>query len=56
MQTGASPVSLSPAGQFSERVQCPTPEMFENIEENVRKRQEREEVVFKKWLKTRERD
>ena len=53
---GCPPGEPLPCWTIVERVQCPTPEMFENIEENVRKRQEREEVVFKKWLKTQERE
>jgi len=48
---GCPPGEPLPCWTIVERVQCPTPEMIENVEENVRKRQEKEEVIFKEWLK-----
>jgi uncharacterized protein (DUF362 family) len=52
---GCPPGEPLPCWTIVERVACPTPEMLQDIEENVRKRQEREEVVFKKWLETQRR-
>ena len=52
---GCPPGEPLPCWTIVERVQCPTPEMIENVEENVRKRQEKEEVIFKEWLKNQAR-
>ncbi len=52
---GCPPGEPLPCWTIVERVPCPTPEMFANIQVNVRQRQEKEEVVFKKWLETQKR-